>query len=242
MDIDPSLPQGSRNGSGPAIQQRLETSVQAKVFGKENLLPKDGVLVLRSAEENIGKNLIQQFDDESDEDEDVSKGKEVVLVNNNPEPSMPHIAWKGKKQWGPVQATRMSSRIPRDGKSVIEKAQDLKKAKNLEIPKGNKICGFSNSFAAIDNLSLVEKAKNFGISLGSISKNADDVVDKIKDVEIKRLEEFHLSNPACFLPNDISLTVEELQEGMEENVGVSSDQKDHISDVPDDDEPWTLVH
>jgi hypothetical protein len=44
----------------------------------------------------------------------------------------------------------MSSRIPRDGKTSIEKAQDLKKAKNLEIPKGNKIYGFSNSFAALD--------------------------------------------------------------------------------------------
>jgi hypothetical protein len=29
----------------------------------------------------------------------------------------------------------MSSRISRDGKTAIEKAQDLKKAKNLEIPK-----------------------------------------------------------------------------------------------------------
>jgi hypothetical protein len=56
---------------------------------------------------------------------------------------MPSLVWKEKKQWGPIQATRMSSRIPRDGKTAIEKAQDLKKAKNLEIPKGNKIYGFS---------------------------------------------------------------------------------------------------
>jgi hypothetical protein len=35
-------------------------------------------------------------------------------------------------------ATRMSSRIARDGKSAIEKAQALKKAKNLEIPQGKK--------------------------------------------------------------------------------------------------------
>jgi hypothetical protein len=36
-----------------------------------------------------------------------------------------------KKVWGPVIATRMSSRIQRDGKSAIEKAQELKKAKKL---------------------------------------------------------------------------------------------------------------
>jgi hypothetical protein len=53
----------------------------------------------------------------------------------------------------------MSSRIPRDGKTIIEKAQDFKKARNLEIPKGNKISGFSNSFAALDNQNLLDKAK-----------------------------------------------------------------------------------
>jgi hypothetical protein len=45
---------------------------------------------------------------------------------------------KEKKVWGPVMATRMSSRIQRDGKSTIEKAQELKKAKNLEAPRGMK--------------------------------------------------------------------------------------------------------
>jgi hypothetical protein len=34
---------------------------------------------------------------------------------------MQRVAEKGKKTWGPIQATRMSSRIARDGKSAIEK-------------------------------------------------------------------------------------------------------------------------
>jgi hypothetical protein len=41
---------------------------------------------------------------------------------------------KGKAKWGPVLATRMSSRIVHDGKSMIEKAKELKKCKNLEKP------------------------------------------------------------------------------------------------------------
>nr|XP_051200157.1 uncharacterized protein LOC127313726 [Lolium perenne] len=115
----------------------LETSVQAKVFGKEAHIPNESVLVVRRAEDNIGKNLIQQFDDESDDDvEDINVGMEVI-VSSKPDLPVPPMAWKEKKQWGPVQATRMSSRIPRDGKSVTEKAQDLKKEKNLEIPKAN---------------------------------------------------------------------------------------------------------
>ncbi|KAK1697468.1 hypothetical protein QYE76_014165 [Lolium multiflorum] len=137
METDPSIPHSGNFGSKAAAQLSLETSVQAKVYGKEAHIPNDSVLVMRSVEENIGKNLIQQFDAESDDDvDDINVGKEV-LVSSNPDPPMPPMAWKEKKQWGTVQATGMSSRIPRDGKSVIEKAQDLKKEKNLEIPKAN---------------------------------------------------------------------------------------------------------
>ncbi|KAK1649992.1 hypothetical protein QYE76_067797 [Lolium multiflorum] len=171
----------------------------------------------------------------------INVGKEFI-VSSNPEPPVPPIAWKEKKHWGPVQATRMSSRIPRDGKSVIEKAQDLKKEKNLEIPRGNKIFGFSNSFAALDNQLLLGRAKNAGISLGVKTKNADSVIDKIKEGEIKRLEDFHLSNPAAFLPKDISLSMEELRVGLEDENVMVDEQDDHLSDVPDENEPWTLVH
>jgi hypothetical protein len=152
------------------------------------------------------------------------------------------MVWKEKKQWGLVQATRMSSRIPRDDKIVIEKAQDLKKAKNLEIPKGNKIYGFSNSYAALDNPILLDKAKNAGISLGHKNLNFDSVINMIKDVETKRLNDFHTSNPASFPPSDISLSLEELREVLEDGNGVLSDQEDHTSDVPHEDEPWTVVH
>ena len=140
-----------------------------------------------------------------------------------------------------MQATRMSSRIPRDGKSVIEKAQDLKKEKNLEIPKGNKTLGFSN-FAALDNHLLFDRAKNAGISLGVKTKNANSVIEKIKEGEIKRLDDFHLSNPASFLPKDISLAVEEMRAGLEDENEMIDEQDDHLSDVPDEVEPWTLVH
>ncbi|KAM0897032.1 hypothetical protein ACQ4PT_022817 [Festuca glaucescens] len=242
METDPSFPSGGRSASRSAAQQNLETSVQDKVFGREPHILTDSVLVPRSVEENIGKNLLQHFDAESDDDAEGCKEMNDDMVSNNPDPPMPSMVWKEKKQWGPVQATRMSSRIPRDGKTVIEKAQDLKKAKNLEIPRGNKIYGFSNSFAALDNPILLDKANNAGISLGHKEQNADAVIDKIKEVETKRLVDFHHSNPASFLPNDISLSVEEMRVGLEGGDEVLSDQGDHTSDIPDEDEPWTLVH
>jgi hypothetical protein len=138
------------------------------------------------------------------------------------------VAGKGKKAWGPIQATRMSSRITRDGKSAIEKAQELKKTKNLEAPKGKCKAGFSNSFAALDNDSLLEKAADAGISLGDTKEKADSNVNKIKDVELDRLERFHVSNPDMFLPADISLTVDDM---LGPNKDGHDDSGSHISVV-----------
>jgi hypothetical protein len=240
METDPSY-SGGRSGPRSTSQMAMESSVQAKVFGKEPLITTESALVIRSAEENIGKNLLQHFEEEEDDDGEGTKSAEEGELPKTCVPSMLTNVWKEKKQWGPVQATRMSSRIPRDGKSAIEKAQDLKKGKNLEIPKGN-IHGFSNSFAALDNHTLSNNARHAGISLGHKTRNTDDVIDQIKKVELNRLDDFHQTNPASFLPKDISLSIEELKVGMDDKDVGSSDQDDYTSDVPDDDEPWTLVH
>jgi hypothetical protein len=220
----------------------LEASVKDKVLGIDQHVPAASALVQRNAEENIGKRLLQKFDAESDEEDEIANKRSDDTISDKPDPPMPYLVWNEKKQWGPVQATRMSSRIPRDGNTAIEKAQDLKMAKNLEIPKGNKIYGFFNSFAALDNQVLFDKAKHVGISLGHKNLNVDSIINKIKEVETNRLKDFHVSNPSLFLFVDISLSVEELSVGVDdENVG-SFDQEDHISDVPDEDEPWTLVY
>jgi hypothetical protein len=92
-----------------------------------------------------------------------------------------------KKVWGLVMATRMSSRIQRDGKSAIEKAQELKKTKNFEAPKGKKIYGIANSFAVLLNEVLLRKAQNVGINLGTDS-SIDMHISALKNVEVDRLE------------------------------------------------------
>ncbi|KAM0863086.1 hypothetical protein ACQ4PT_044825 [Festuca glaucescens] len=224
-----------------ALDKNLETSMKGKVLGIDQPHSSGNALVLRSAEDKIEKCLLQSFDAESDEETGDVNDNLVVALVDQPDLPMPSLAWKEKKKWVPVQATRMSSRIQRDGKSAIEKAQELKKSKDLEIPKGNKIHGFSNSFAALENQNLFEKAKNAGISLGPKTMNADSIINKVKEIEINRLKDFHASNPDMFLPVDISLTVDEMRKGVEDEGLGSVDQEDYNSDFPDDDEPWTLV-
>jgi hypothetical protein len=70
----------------------------------------------RAVEDNVGRYLLHEFEEESEEEENAANDIQNVNI-----PSIPMVIEK-KKVWGPVLATRMSSRITRDGKSAIEKA------------------------------------------------------------------------------------------------------------------------
>jgi hypothetical protein len=191
------------------------------------------VTVARAMEDNVGRHLLVEFEEESEEEENAANDTQILKP-----PSIP-IVQENKKVWGQVLATRMSSRIVRDGKSAIEKAHALKKAKNLEIPQRKKVHGFSNSFAALDDDDLIVKASAAGISLASSKTSVKENVHCLKNVELDRLDKFHHDHPDMFLPQDISLTVEEL-------VGSASkdqmeDDESHISEDSDYEEPWTEV-
>jgi hypothetical protein len=158
----------------------------------------------RAPEENIGVQLLSQFDSEANVDEEEEEALDMTSVEQI-------IEEKGKAKatdngkWGPVLATRMSSRIVHDGKSIIEKAKDLKKNKNLEIPKGMPH-GYKNSFAILDNLCLMNKASDAGISLGTDKIMVDKNIDAIRHLEIDRLVDFRDENPNMFLPANLDIS------------------------------------
>ena len=108
------------------------------------------------------------------------------------------------KRWGPVVASRMSTRIKRDGKTVVEKAQELKKRKDLEIPKGT-TCS-KNSFSILDDSSLARYASIAGIVLGNDDSEIAENIECIKGVENGRLQNFHENHPDMFLPMNIDMT------------------------------------
>jgi hypothetical protein len=61
METDPSIPdsQGGKNVSRSVAHQSLEASVKDNVLGIDQHVPAASALVLRDAEENIGKSLLQ---------------------------------------------------------------------------------------------------------------------------------------------------------------------------------------
>ncbi|XP_073357273.1 uncharacterized protein [Aegilops tauschii subsp. strangulata] len=74
--------------------------------------------------------------DEETEDHDIVFESEQLNLEVQYDSKFPALrAANESKKWGPVQAARMSSRIAGDKRTSMEKAQQLKKVRNLEVHK-----------------------------------------------------------------------------------------------------------
>jgi hypothetical protein len=87
--------------------------VRAKVFGENALVKNISVVdVEKSIEDKVGRHLLQDFEEESDEEEkndgETQARVSLVLMHAHA------LKEKKNKTWGPVQASRMSSRIQRN--------------------------------------------------------------------------------------------------------------------------------
>jgi hypothetical protein len=129
------------------------------------------------------------------------------------------------------------------GTLLLKKAQELKKAKNLEAPKGTETYGIANSFVVLSNEVLLGKAQNAGINLGTDSSVIDMHISALKNVEVDRLEKFHDNNLDMFLPSDTSQIVEELVNSSNVANYGSHNHCDSAHNSVDDSnlEPWMEV-
>jgi hypothetical protein len=89
---------------------------------------------------------------------------------------------KNKEKWGSVLVENHPARVPRDGKTVLEKAQERKKRTNLEGSKGmNKN---SNPFSVLAINEITNIAECVGVSLGldqaKVKKSVLDILGKDK--------------------------------------------------------------
>jgi hypothetical protein len=123
-------------------------------------------------------------------------------------------AEKGKKQktWGPVMATRQSNRIDRSMK-IMDKAKEMKKKINLEIPASKKLSGImkSNPFTLLQFDSLGDMASTVGVKIGS-SILTSVVDDNVEDENLSSV------NISCLDDNRSSTVI------VDELVEIDSDQ------------------
>ena len=141
------------------------TSVQGRVCGVPEVVPTSVIKdVCLAPEANIDEMLLEDIDKQDQNiDNSAATTEEGSLMPMMMEVHQPVV--RRKKTWGPVMATRTSSRIPKDGKSTVEKAQIRKMTLNLEIPVPKKATqGIKNSFAVLDDAVLMQNASKAGRS------------------------------------------------------------------------------
>jgi hypothetical protein len=127
------------------------------------------------SEKLLQGNLTNQFEEAAPEGDD----QECELPDDiMPEVELPFIAAdqvtekqpaKKRSKWGPVQPVRQSNRIDRS-KNIMEKAQEMKKINNLEIPRMKGIMS-TNPFNVLPVDELDNAAKIVGIKLELESDN-----------------------------------------------------------------------
>lgn len=143
---------------------------------------------------------------EEEEEEELFSLEETGILPGNIEEIEEKLSGKGatkknqkrKTGWGPILRAPRPRRYPEDGRTIMEKAQDLKKIKNLEKGKYLK-----KSFASEDNATLLNKASCVNITLGTDYVSANETIDSLKSKELEDRLTFEENNPEVNLPDSL---------------------------------------
>jgi hypothetical protein len=151
--------------------------------------------------EKMLKNNLNQMMEEADTVEEDAQGVELPddimpdleIPSRIPIQESEVMPAKKKSKWGVVQPVRQSSRIDRS-KNIMEKAQEMKKINNLEIPRMKGMMS-SNPFNVLQYVDLDNAAKIVGVNI---------------DVDTD------IMHSACSSPRVVSLSNKEQQEELAE--------------------------
>jgi hypothetical protein len=148
-----------------------------------------------------------------------SKVVDKIICAREKEPRM-GLCDQGKlpKQadWGPVLVER-KRRGNNHGESMLQKAMNLKKKKNLEPLKGN-------SFAPLQAESLSILSRDINIKIGNDLHDNESIIDNLIKAEQKRYNDFVGENPEVLLPTSIDLDIEVVRDPLkgQERPNISS--------------------
>lgn len=131
--------------------------------------PGGGSVDLSSKEEGELKDNITTSKQDK-EAESVTRGEEYKQMVNHKETT-----------WGPIIADRRSNRLRDDGKTVLEKAQNLKRKVNIE---GNTCTTFSDKTFALNFADVLLITKNVDIRIGGDNEGSgalNNIIARDKD-------------------------------------------------------------
>lgn len=132
---------------------------------------------------------------------------------------------KRQKNWGPTLRMPRTRRFMEDGKTVLQRAMELKEYKNLQGNKPNL------ASASESNKKFIDMSSCVNISLGTSEKMIIDNLDLIKSKDLKTRSDFLEKNPEINLPSDLNLDMS-LEDFPCLNEGV---ERDNITLLREDD-------
>ena len=109
------------------------------------------------------------------------------------------------KKWGPVLATRKSSRN-HGYVNTLDKAQAYLRKKNLEVPHTFK----GNSFASLFPDYPSSVATTVSVNLGTSDRDRRQTIQNLVDQELIDFHNFASNNPEIALPADIEITSDDM--------------------------------
>jgi hypothetical protein len=105
-----------------------------------------------------------------------------------------------KKKWGPVMIEPRPSRQHRNGRTILEKAQDRKKRANLDSCHGNSKT--YNPFSIPSNFEISSVTSVVKISLGENKMEKMSSLARIQELDLKRVKECRENCDICSVSVD----------------------------------------
>jgi hypothetical protein len=136
--------------------------------------------------------------------------------------------------WGPVLVERHRRRNNSED-SMLQRAMDLKKKKNLEHTRGN-------SFAVLQNDELNKVAMDVNIKIGKNLVESSRIIDNLVESEKNVYEKFVGENPEVLLPSNLEVDSELIPNPVKED-GDLDGCKTPMGSLkePDSSDLWTEV-
>lgn len=148
------------------------------------------------SEVNNGEEMLPEQEEQHDQEGDVNmlgeQGKTTIGEEGRTK--------RKTNKWGPIQAEKRSTRLREDGKTALEKAQNLKRKVNLEDNQGKK----TYASAVLSKSEFFHIAEVVGVTVEKNNKDiSGDVLAEIQELDKDRTSSFSLAckNPTCSKDN-----------------------------------------
>ena len=193
-------------------EMEMANSNEEDALDEEDILVETDVMTHQPLDKPCARQLLEEFS----ECVSMEAAKEKPAEANQ----------KRKTVWGPIQKDARPRRYVDDGKTILQRAEELARYKNLEVAFK---CKPGNSFAFSDNDHLHDIANQIDLNMGCNNKVAIENIEIMKGRDLEKITSFKDSNPELSLPSNLECDVDV---NVPSQMVVKEDDNINLSDFP----------